>query len=49
VQFKNGSCYEYEGVTETTFNNFRQADSVGKYFSAYIGKNYPYKKVDIIE
>lgn len=32
VQFKDGSTYEYDGVDQQTYDGFKIAPSVGKYF-----------------
>ena len=36
VEFNSGKTYAYQDVPEETANNFVKAESVGKYFHAYI-------------
>lgn len=36
VQFKNGSVYRYPNVPSSTYMDFMDADSPGKYFNAHI-------------
>ncbi|WP_042298977.1 KTSC domain-containing protein [Paraburkholderia kururiensis] len=44
-----GSLYEYRNVTEATFEAFRTAESIGRYFGQHIKPNkelYPFDKVE---
>ena len=41
IEFKNGSVYSYEGVSQNTFEFFLAAPSKGKFFHAYIRDKYP--------
>jgi len=45
VQFKTGAEYEYEGVSQETFNQFRDAPSAGKFFHQRIKGLFPARKV----
>jgi hypothetical protein len=40
IEFKNGSVYQYAGVSLDEFSSFMNADSKGAYFNARI-KHYP--------
>ena len=45
VTFNNGSIYEYESVPLEVFENFKKAESQGKFFNTNISKIYKYKRV----
>lgn len=40
VEFRNSSRYKYEGVPEELFEQFKKAESFGKFFISNIRKNY---------
>jgi len=45
LQFKtNGSVYEYKGVSEETWFEFKNSESKGKYFHAFIKNVFQYEK-----
>ena len=46
VQFKGGQIYKYSEVSLDEFNNFSDAESGGKYFSAEIRGKYETVKID---
>ena len=41
VEFKNGTTYSYQGVTEGQYQELLNAPSVGRYFMANIRGTYP--------
>lgn len=45
VQFKSG-LYEYDDVEPGVVKNLMESDSVGKFVSANIAKQYKYKRVE---
>ena len=45
VEFNNGGTYEYYDVPITIWENFKLADSKGKFLHEYIKGNYRYSKV----
>ena len=45
VEFIAGSIYQYDNVTQTTFQDFLRASSYGKYFESNIKGKYAYRKV----
>lgn len=45
VHFKNGSIYEYDGVTENMARRMLNAPSKGRFLWAHIRDRYPYQKV----
>jgi len=45
VEFIAGSIYQYDNVTQSTFNDFLGAPSHGKYFESNIKGKYVYRKV----
>lgn len=45
IEFNNGSIYEYESVPLEVFENFKKAESQGKFFNTNISKTYKYKRV----
>jgi len=47
VVFKGGNAYEYANVTAEQFDDFLNADSIGKHFGAHFKNNgsHPYTKV----
>lgn len=45
IKFKNGKVYEYANFSAKNYQKFKDADSRGKYFHAYIKNNYKAKKV----
>jgi hypothetical protein len=45
IEFNNGSIYEYESVPLEVFENFKKAESQGKFFNTNISKIYKYKRV----
>lgn len=40
VGFTNGRSYEYKEVTQQTFNDFKEADSKGKFFAKHIKNKF---------
>jgi guanyl-specific ribonuclease Sa len=36
VEFSNGSAYEYDGVSQGTYDGLLSAENVGKYFSTNV-------------
>jgi hypothetical protein len=40
VKFKAGNIAGYRGVTRAVFNEFKNSNSVGKYYSSWIRGNY---------
>ena len=47
IQFKGGLAYQYAGVSAETVEEFRQAESMGKYFHAHIRTNEAYEATQI--
>jgi len=45
VEFTNGSTYVYSGVDEQTFEELRDAASVGSFLNRVIKPNFEYSKV----
>ena len=45
VTFKNGSKYQYDGVSEDVFKELISAESVCKYFTANIRNKYTTTKL----
>ncbi len=45
VQFNNGSVYAYSGVPADVFEDFKAADSKGKFLNEHIKGVYDYKRV----
>jgi hypothetical protein len=45
VEFKNGGIYQYFDVPQHIFQEFHNADSIGKYLAYNIKGNYRYSKV----
>lgn len=45
VAFRNGSVYHYEGVTQKTYQEMIQAESVGSFFASHVKNSFPYKKL----
>ena len=46
IRFLKGSVYEYALVPQEVFNEFRIAESHGKYFINYIKGVYSYNRID---
>lgn len=46
VKFHTGAMYSYSMVTAKTYNEFKNAQSVGKYFATNIKDKYPTLKVE---
>ena len=46
IRFKNGAVYRYEQVTYSVFDALRKAESVGKFFHAFINKKFACVKLD---
>lgn len=46
VEFKNGSVYQYSEVESETWESFRSADSVGKFFNAEIRGSYYSERIE---
>lgn len=46
VRFKSGATYIYKGVDNTTFSQFVEAPSKGKYFSANIKNKFTAEKAE---
>lgn len=45
VRFRGGALYVYYGVVEYIFDGFMKAQSMGKYFGAYIRNKYKYTRL----
>ncbi len=45
VEFTSGAVYRYDGVPADVFFRFRDAESKGRFFQAYIRPAYPYEKM----
>jgi hypothetical protein len=45
VQFHDGSTYVYSNVDDETFQELRQAASVGSYFNRVIKPSHSYQKL----
>lgn len=45
VEFKSGERYEYEDVSEKTFQEMRDSESKGKFHSASIKGKFKHKKL----
>ena len=45
ISFNKGGVYKYNGVSESMYNNLRNASSIGGFFHKFIKGNYPYSKV----
>jgi ribonuclease HIII len=45
IEFGGKSVYRYDSVPERVFNDLFQAESVGKFFHAYIKKDYTTTRV----
>lgn len=45
VEFRDGSVYEYYGVSEKLFSELMTADSKGKFANQHIFYSYPYARV----
>lgn len=51
VEFKSrlggiSSIWEYEGMTESAFQRWMEADSIGSYFQAHVRGKYESRKVE---
>ena len=46
VQFKSGVSYMYDNVDFSVYHAMTAAESVGKFFNAFVRKSYPYQKLD---
>lgn len=44
ITFNNGTSYEYLDVPSNTFNELKNAESEGKYFSAHIKNSFKFKR-----
>jgi len=40
VEFKSGNAYEYHNVTQNAYDNFKAAESYGKYFAKHVKDAY---------
>lgn len=47
VSLKNGKKYAYYKVTPQIAKDFKDAESLGKYFNAYIRGNFEYNEIFI--
>jgi hypothetical protein len=45
VEFTSGAVYEYSGVPESVFEEWKAAESAGAFFNARIKNAYPYQRV----
>jgi len=45
VEFKNGSVYQYSGVSSSVYDALVSADSHGNYFNTYIKDSYSCSQV----
>lgn len=45
IELENGCVYQYRDVTESTYNELLEADSIGRYFNRYI-RNLSYTRIE---
>lgn len=45
INFKNGSVYEWKGISSKKYDAMLEAESKGKYFAKNIKGQYPSKKI----
>ena len=45
VTFPNGTTYEYDNVSYTTYKELKNSESVGSYFTKNIKNKYKYRKI----
>ena len=46
IFFKNGKMFEYKDVPSSVWNEYRQAESVGKFINSSIKNTYKAKEVN---
>ena len=46
VEFVSGAVYRYRGVSQTVFEDLRQAPSKGAFFNQHIKDAYPWELVE---
>lgn len=46
VKFLSGSYYIYYNVSKYRYYRFKNAESKGRYFNAYIKPNYNYRRLE---
>ena len=46
VEFVTGAVYRYRGVSQDTFEDFRQAPSKGAFFNRHIKDAYAWEQVE---
>ena len=46
IRFKNGAVYRYDAVSYAVFDALRKAESVGKFFHAFVNKKFSYVKLE---
>jgi KTSC domain len=44
VDFHSGAHYRFRGVSQQTFDNLMQADSIGSYFAEHIRDEYKFSR-----
>ena len=49
VKFNNGSEYDYNGVTQETFDEFSKSESKGRFISENIKGKFDYTKLEPLE
>ncbi len=45
IEFNNETLYQYQGVPQSEFDAFMNADSKGRYFNSNIRDRYPTQKL----
>ena len=45
VEYHNGGVYQYQGVPQETFEEFKNSSSKGNFLNQRIRKFYPFNKV----
>jgi KTSC domain len=45
VEFKNGGIYRYEGVSAETWDQLRNAESLGRFFQDHVRDHFPTTRV----
>jgi hypothetical protein len=45
IAFHGGRMYQYSGVPGAIYTGLMNASSHGKYFHAWIGNQYPYRRI----
>lgn len=48
IEFRSGAIYRYVAVPQTVFDEFKRAESKGRYFTQFIRGKYQFQRIEAV-